>query len=174
MVEDFVILVDEHDHELGIMEKMEAHVKGELHRAFSIFIFNADNELLIHKRAASKYHSGGLWTNTCCSHPKPGESTEDAATRRLQEEMGISGEMAVKFSFVYRAQLDKGMIEHEFDHVLIGRSDEIPKMNPSEVSDYKYVSLDELLADIKSNPHDYTEWFKICLDQNLHKIIVAL
>lgn len=156
-----VILVDEFDQPRGLMEKLEAHEKGELHRAFSIFIFNSTNELLIHRRADEKYHSPGLWTNTCCSHPRPYESLNEATTRRLTEEMGMSCKMSYSFSFVYRAELDKNLIEHEYDHVFIGYTDERPQPNPDEVSEYQYRSLDELKIDMDNNPHHYTEWFKI-------------
>ncbi len=170
MKDEFVILVDEHDRELGVMEKMEAHEKGTLHRAFSIFIFNSKGELLIHQRALDKYHSGGLWTNTCCSHPRQGESVEQAANRRLQEEMGMSCNMKPVFSFIYRAELDHNLSEHELDHVLVGVSDDLPVINPEEVNSYKYMSLESLEQDIKLRPENYTEWFKICLNDNLAKL----
>ena len=160
-----VILVDENDRTLGTMEKMEAHEKGILHRAFSIFLINSKGELLIHQRAASKYHSPLLWTNTCCSHPRIDESLEEATRRRLMEEMGMSCQMNKAFSFIYKAELDKGLTEHELDHVFIGTTDDLPKPNPDEVQSYKYVDLDLLKSHMKSNPQEYTEWFKICFNQ---------
>lgn len=155
-----VILVDENDREIGLMEKMEAHEKGLLHRAFSVFIFNQKNELLLQKRAFSKYHSGGLWTNTCCSHPRKNESIEDAAKRRLMEEMGMTCELKTIFSFIYKAQLDKGLTEHEFDYVLIGYTNNLPIINKDEVADYKFIDFKNLELDIKLNENDYTVWFK--------------
>ena len=160
-----VILVDETDRAQGVMDKMEAHEKGVLHRAFSIFIFNSNNELLIHRRAFSKYHSGGLWTNTCCSHPRPTESLEEATKRRLLEEMGMECRMEALFSFTYKASLDQGLTEHEFDHVYIGYSDEPPYPNPLEVSEVRYASLPELRHSINANPEQFTEWFKIAFDR---------
>jgi isopentenyl-diphosphate delta-isomerase len=161
--QEMVILVDDADHELGLMEKMEAHQKGLLHRAISIFVFNHKNELMIHKRAATKYHSSGLWTNTCCSHPRENESLLDAAHRRLKEEMGFDCTLEYSFKFTYRAHLDQGLIEHELDHVFIGKTNEIPQLNPEEASDWKYMSLALLNIDIKANPDNYTAWFKIAL-----------
>jgi isopentenyl-diphosphate Delta-isomerase len=165
MTEEFVILVDEQDRELGIMEKMEAHKRGVLHRALSVIVFNSKGELLLQKRAQSKYHSGGLWTNTCCSHPRPGESISDAATRRLKEEMGIELKLNHAGSFIYQAKLDQGLTEHELDHVFIGIFDGQPNLNKHEVDDWKYVSVNSLLVDITANPTQYTEWFKIILDK---------
>lgn len=167
---EYVVLVDENDNELGVMEKMEAHEKGVLHRAFSVFTFNSSGELMLQRRALTKYHSGGLWTNTCCSHPREGESALDAAHRRLVEEMGFDCELNKAFDFIYKKELDKGLTEHELDHVFIGRFDGEPSINPEEVHEYKYMALDELQADISSNPDQYTEWFKICLEETLkHK-----
>lgn len=160
-----VILVDKNDRQIGLLEKQEAHVKGLLHRAFSIFIFNNNKELLIQKRANHKYHSGGLWTNTCCSHPREKESTLDAAQRRLNEEMGMECELELKFNFIYKAKLDNNLFEHEYDHVFFGFSNALPKINKDEVSAYSYKSLDFLKRDIISSPKKYTEWFKICLKE---------
>ncbi|MEM7511533.1 MAG: isopentenyl-diphosphate Delta-isomerase [Bacteroidota bacterium] len=157
-----VVLVTEQDEEVGTMEKMEAHEKGLLHRAFSIFVFNDQHQLLLHQRAAHKYHSGGLWTNTCCSHPAAGEPLEEATHRRLQEEMGFDCPLQPAFFFTYQAKLDHGLTEHELDHVFIGTYNEAPKLNPEEVMAYKYVSIDELQNDMKEHPEKYTEWFKIC------------
>ena len=131
-----VILVDRKDHKIGLMEKQEAHIKGLLHRAFSVFVFNKNNELLLQKRALHKYHSGGLWTNTCCSHPRENENTLDAANRRLQEEMGVSCKLEFKFNFIYKASLDNKLFEHEFDHVFFGFSDNLPQINKEEVDSF--------------------------------------
>lgn len=158
-----VILVDANDNAIGTMEKMEAHEKGLLHRAFSVLIFNSKRELLIQKRASTKYHSGGLWTNTCCSHPTPQESIEQAAKRRLKEEMGIEAEPAFTYKFIYKTDLDKNLIEYEVDHVLTAQFDGEPKVNENEVEDWKYVGLKELQRDAQDNPHLYTEWFKLIL-----------
>lgn len=162
---EHVILVNEQDEPIGQMEKMEAHEKGVLHRAFSVFIFNDKNELLLQKRASSKYHSGGLWSNSCCSHPRDGESAVKAGERRLMEEMGFTVPVEAVFSFIYKAELDHGLTEHELDHVLIGRYNDAPNINPEEVEDWKYINLDELSADIKQYPENYTEWFKIVFDR---------
>jgi len=167
---DEVILVNDKDQEIGKMEKLEAHQKGLLHRAFSIFIFNTKGELLLQKRALHKYHSPGLWTNTCCSHPKPNETNLEAANRRLKEEMGMKADLSHAFHFIYHVEFENGLIEHEFDHVFYAYSDEIPKINPDEVHEYKYISNDELLKDMDLNPKTYTEWFKLCYDQLYHHI----
>lgn len=160
-----VILVNEHDEELGLMEKMEAHEKALLHRAFSIFLFNSKDELLLQQRALHKYHSGGLWTNTCCSHPRQGESVIEAANRRLEEEMGMDCAMKQMFHFIYKAELDQGLTEHELDHVVFGYTDKKPNINPEEVMDWKYVKMDQLDKDIKSCPEEYTAWFKIIFEK---------
>lgn len=162
--EEHVILVDEHDRQLGTMEKMEAHRQGVLHRAFSIFLFNSDGELLLHQRAREKYHSGGLWTNTCCSHPRDGESVLEAANRRLMEEMGMTAPLEPQFTFIYKRALDQGLTEHELDHVLFAVSDDVPAPNPTEVADYRYASLETVAGDIAQHPDQYTEWFKICFE----------
>ncbi|WP_443943509.1 isopentenyl-diphosphate Delta-isomerase [Pedobacter sp. AW1-32] len=160
-----IILVDECDRPQGLMEKMEAHEKGVLHRAFSVFIFNSVGELLLQKRALNKYHSGGLWTNTCCSHPRENENNLDAANRRLNEEMGMSCVLTYGFNFVYKAIFDDGLIEHEFDHVFFGVTDERPNINIEEVEDYAYVSLKKLREDILMKPERFTPWLRICLDE---------
>ena len=157
-----VILVDTNDQEIGTMEKMEAHRKGLLHRAFSVFIFNSNNELLIHQRAFEKYHSGGLWTNTCCSHPRKGETVIEAANRRLMEEMGMKCHLEHQFSFIYNKKLDKGLTEHELDHVIFGFTDDLPNINKKEVATWKSLTIDNLEKDIRNSPNLYTEWFKIC------------
>tara|TARA_B100000927_G_C16348389_1_gene422277 strand:+ start:324 stop:854 length:531 start_codon:yes stop_codon:yes gene_type:complete len=162
-----VILVDEYDNALGLMEKMEAHRKAKLHRAFSVFAMNNRNEILLQRRALHKYHSGGLWTNTCCSHPRDGETVEEAATRRLKEEMGFTCHVKRIFSFIYKAELDNELTEHELDHVLIARYNEDPSINPDEVDSFDWKSVDWVAADIKSHPKKYTEWFKIIYDRFL-------
>lgn len=156
-----VILVNEFDQPIGVLEKLEAHQKGLLHRAFSIFIFNDSNELMLQRRAFDKYHSGGLWTNTCCSHPDPNEGVLEACHRRLKEEMGFDTELEFVTSFIYRAELDQNLIEHEFDHVYIGKYRDNPVINESEVSEWKFVNLADLENDMKKHPDHYTVWFKI-------------
>jgi len=165
MAKEKVILVNEKDEQIGLMEKIEAHEKALLHRAFSVFVFNDKNELMIQQRALSKYHSPGLWTNTCCSHQREGESNIDAGKRRLQEEMGFSTELKDTISFIYKAPFDNGLTEHEFDHILVGNFEEKPNLNPDEVADWKWVSLEDLEVDMKKNPHIYTEWFKIIFEK---------
>lgn len=164
-IEETVILVDRDDQEIGTMEKMEAHLQGSLHRAFSVFIFNKKGELLLQQRAGGKYHSGGKWTNTCCSHPRPGEVTLKAAHRRLQEEMGIAAELNFVFSFVYRAAIQDDLVENEYDHVFFGVTDALPTPDREEVSSFKYVTMARLAADLKENPGDYTRWLAICFDE---------
>ena len=159
-----VILVDENDNQVGLMPKLEAHQKGLLHRAFSVFIFNSKYELLLQKRASSKYHSGGLWTNTCCSHPREGEEILDAANRRLIEEMGIETSLRKVHDFIYKAELDNDLTEHEFDHVLYGIYNEDPIINKDEADDFKWIDMDSLNEDIKTNGNNYTIWFKIAFE----------
>jgi isopentenyl-diphosphate delta-isomerase len=170
MIQQNVILVDEHNREVGLMEKMEAHHKGLLHRAFSVFVFNENGELLLQRRAFGKYHSEGLWTNTCCSHPFPGESILEAGKRRLFEEMGFTCELSEVFAFIYKAELENGLIEHELDHVLVGFSEETPHLNLEEVSAFKWMSVDEIKADMKENPLQYTAWFRILIEEHKSKI----
>lgn len=158
---ELVILVDSNDNEIGTMEKMEAHKKGVLHRAFSVLLFDQSGRMLIQKRARTKYHSSGLWTNTCCSHPLPGESLQEATRRRLKEEMGIDVQPAFSHSFIYKAVLDKNLIEHEFDHIFVGTFSGTPHINKKEVEDWKYVELEWLRQDIERHPSAYTEWFKM-------------
>jgi len=162
---EYVVLVDEQDNPIGTMEKQQAHVEGVLHRAFSIFIFNSDKKLLLQKRASSKYHCGGMWTNTCCSHPRETENTIDAAHRRLQEEMGMHCELKPIFSFVYKAEFENGLTEHEFDHVFFGESNQTPTLNLEEVEDFRYVGMEELQIEINENPAHFTPWFLIALDR---------
>lgn len=163
-MEEQVILVDVNDAPKGHMEKLEAHRKGFLHRAFSVFIFNSKNELLLQQRAINKYHSGGVWTNTCCSHPRIGEDNLSAAKRRLTEEMGMSCDLAYKFNFTYKADFEDGLIEHELDHVFFGVTDDLPKINRDEVQDCRYLDLELLKIDILHHPKDYSPWLRICLD----------
>jgi isopentenyl-diphosphate Delta-isomerase len=158
-----VILVNENDEPIGIMDKLEAHRQAMLHRAFSVFIFNERGEMLLQQRAHHKYHSGGLWTNACCSHPSPGEATEDAANRRLREEMGFSTSLTKIFDFTYRAEFDNGLVEHEYDHVFLGLYSGPVRPDPDEVQDYCYKSLDELRQDMENEPDAYTAWFQIAL-----------
>ena len=168
--EEYVILVDEFDNPLGTMEKMKAHVDGELHRAFSVFIFNENDELMLQQRALTKYHSPGLWTNTCCSHPREGEKTVDAAHRRMVEEMGFDCGFEEAFSFTYHADVGDGLTEHEFDHVFIGRSDATPVINRDEVNDWSWRSMDTIRHDIQSDPGKYTVWFRIAFDEVDHHL----
>ena len=164
MSEEKVILVDKNDNQVGLMPKLEAHEKGLLHRAFSIFVFNSRYELLLQKRASSKYHSGGLWTNTCCSHPREGEDTLDAANRRLDEEMGIKTSLRKVYDFIYKAELDNQLTEYEFDHVFYGVCDRDPKLNKDEAEDFKWIDMETLNNDIIKNEDNYTVWFKIAFE----------
>ena len=159
MKEEQVILVDEQDREIGTMGKMEAHRIPVLHRAVSVFIVNSKGEWLLQQRALNKYHSNGLWTNACCSHPRPGETSHETALRRLQEEMGMKAELKEIFHFIYREPLDNNLTEYELDHVFVGISDEQPNINTHEVLNWKYVSYSELKKDIGEAPENYTVWF---------------
>ena len=160
-----VILVDVNDRSIGKMEKLEAHKLGALHRAFSVFIFNKKNELLLQQRAFTKYHSAGLWTNTCCSHPRPGENTSNAAKRRLLEEMGIETLLEHKTHFIYKTAFDNNLTEHEFDHVFVGVSDSKPRINKEEVNTYRYLSINSVKEEIKNHPDKFTSWFKIAVEK---------
>ena len=162
-MEELLILVDENDNEVGVIDKWSAHKSGALHRAFSVFVFNTNGELLLQQRADEKYHSAGLWSNTCCSHPYKGEKILEAINRRLQEEMGMSCETKFMFSFIYKATLENGLSEHEFDHVYFGTTDMQPSAEPTEVKDWKYISLQDLAMDVEKNPGVYLAWLKICL-----------
>ena len=165
MSEELVILVNEKDEQIGLMPKMEAHEKALLHRAFSVFVFNDKNELMLQQRALHKYHSPGLWTNTCCSHQRDGESNIEAGKRRLKEEMGFVTELKESISFIYKASFDNGLTEHEFDHVLLGYYNEEPVVNGDEVAGWKWMPLEEVNKDVRENPDQYTEWFKIIFDK---------
>ncbi len=160
-----VILVDEQDQPIGLMEKQAAHIGPHLHRAFSIFIFNSKGELLLQRRALSKYHSPGLWTNTCCSHPRDGETLEESTSRRLMEEMGIRCEMHEAFTFIYMAPVGEGLTEHEFDHVWVGISDTEPLPDSTEVDSWKYMRLEDIRSEMEVHPELFTEWFKISFAQ---------
>ena len=166
-MEERVILVDESDREIGSEEKLEAHRQGKLHRAFSIFVFNPDGQILLQKRSTKKYHSDGLWTNTCCSHPRPGEPMDQEVQRKLMQEMGFQCNLQWAFNFTYRVQFENNLIEHEVDHVFIGRYDGSPKPNPDEVDDWKWMDLEELINDVKKNPDIYSHWLTVCIDQVL-------
>lgn len=161
---EYVVLVDEQDHEVGTMEKMQAHREGKLHRAVSVIIFNSKKQMLLQKRAAIKYHSAHLWSNTCCSHPRPGEKTLDAAKRRLYEEMGLQCELKEMFNLTYNLKLDSDLNEHEFDHVFAGISDDVPLPDPMEVSDWKYVNVDVIKEELKQDPAQFSGWFKLLFE----------
>ncbi|CAN5172972.1 isopentenyl-diphosphate Delta-isomerase [soil metagenome] len=171
MKEENVILVNENDEQIGVMPKMEAHQKAMLHRAFSVFIFNDNDELMLQQRAHTKYHSPGLWTNTCCSHQREGETNIEAGKRRLMEEMGFSTELRDTVSFIYKAPFDNGLTEHEYDHILVGKFNEEPILNPGEAADYKWLSLEEVKKDMVINPDLYTAWFKIIFDKYYQNIM---
>ncbi len=166
-MEERVILVDESDNELGTEEKMKAHVENVMHRAISVFVFNSKGEMMLQRRAKTKYHSPGLWSNTCCSHPRPGEKNADAAHRRLMEEMGFDCELEEIFSFTYNIRLGEKLYEHEFDHVFYGTYDGEPNLNPDETDAYRFVRMKELEEDVKRNPGSYTYWFRVALERVL-------
>jgi isopentenyl-diphosphate delta-isomerase len=164
-----VQLVDAEDNPNGSMEKLEAHEKGTLHRALSVLIINSKKEILLQRRALGKYHSPGLWTNTCCSHPYPGEDPNEAAKRRLQEEMGMSSELTFLFKFQYKCDFENGLIEHELDHVFIGKTDDTPHLNTDEAMAFKWMSIENLEQDMLSYPKNYTFWFKLIIEQYRNK-----
>ncbi|HEU4497377.1 MAG TPA: isopentenyl-diphosphate Delta-isomerase [Flavobacterium sp.] len=168
MTEEKVILVNENDEQIGLMPKLEAHQKAMLHRAFSIFILNSKNEVMLQQRAFGKYHSPLLWTNTCCSHQREGETNIEAGSRRLFEEMGFSTELKELFHFIYKAPFDNGLTEHELDHVMIGYFDGDPDINPEEVESWKWMGIDAVKNDMQQNPELYTIWFKIIFDEFYH------
>ena len=165
MMNEMLILVDENDKALGTSDKLSVHQNGMLHRAFSIFVFNSMHELLLQQRADQKYHSGGLWTNTCCGHPRDGEETKTAVRRRLLEEMGVNCDLSFQFSFVYKAGFENGLTEHELDHVYFGKTDSIPEPDLVEVKNWKYMNIYRLKNDIVLNESNYSKWLKICLPQ---------
>ncbi|WP_409308890.1 isopentenyl-diphosphate Delta-isomerase [Pectobacterium sp. B1J-3] len=156
-----VILVDEYDRPTGVMEKQEVHEKGLLHRAVTVYVFNSNQQLLLQQRAEGKYHSGGLWSNTCCSHPAPGEGTRDAAYRRLYQEMGLRCQLTPVFTLTYRLPLDNGLIEHELGHVYFGITDERPEPNPEEAANYEYLSLEQIKQQMAASPERFTDWFRL-------------
>lgn len=167
---EFVVLIDENDNQIGLMEKQEAHIAGLLHRAFSVFVFNSKGELLLQQRAWEKYHSPGLWSNTCCSHPRENETYKQAAHRRMQEELGFDCEIISRFHFIYKAQLGEELFEHELDHVFTGQYDGEVFPNPEEVAAIKWISMEDLIKDIKINPENYTAWFRIIFDKYLTRL----
>lgn len=162
---ELVVLVDQNDNELGVMEKMQAHVEARLHRAFSVFIFNENGQLMLQQRAFSKYHSPGLWSNTCCSHPRPGEETKDAAHRRLVEEMGFDCDFEEAFSFVYKAPFSNDLTEHEFDHVFIGVTDKLPVLNREEAEDFRFATIEQIRNEMNEDPEKFSVWFRIAFDR---------
>ncbi|RAR70204.1 isopentenyl-diphosphate Delta-isomerase [Flavobacterium aciduliphilum] len=168
MKEEQVILVNEKDEPIGLMNKLEAHEKAQLHRAFSVFVLNDKNEVMLQQRAHHKYHSPLLWTNTCCSHQRAGESNIEAGKRRLFEEMGFKTELKELFHFIYKAPFDNGLTEHELDHVMIGYSNEVPSINKEEVEDWKWMKIEAIKEDMIQNPNEYTVWFKIIFDEFYH------
>lgn len=168
MKEENVILVNSNDEQIGLMPKLEAHEKAVLHRAFSVFVLNNKNEIMLQQRAQHKYHSPLLWTNTCCSHQRDGETNLQAGNRRLQEEMGFATELKELFHFIYKAPFDNGLTEHELDHVMIGYYNEEPKINPEEVESWKWMDIEEVAKDMQSHPEVYTVWFKIIFDEFYH------
>lgn len=170
MAQEQVVLVDEQDNPIGLMEKIEAHEKAVLHRAFSVFVFNDKGELMLQQRAKHKYHSPLLWTNTCCSHQRDGETNLEAGKRRLQEEMGFVCDLEEVFSFIYKASFDNGLTEHELDHVMVGKFNSQPNLNKDEVENYKWMNLEAVKKDVDKNPEKYTAWFKIIFEKSYNKI----
>lgn len=170
MIEELVILVNEKDEQIGLMPKLEAHEKALLHRAFSVFVLNDANEIMLQQRAADKYHSPLLWTNTCCSHQRDNETNLQAGKRRLFEEMGFETELTELFSFIYKAPFDNGLTEHEFDHVLVGNYNQEPIINSLEVASWKWMGIEDIKNDINNKPEIYTEWFKIIFNKFYHYI----
>lgn len=162
---ELVVLVDEHDRAIGTMNKLEAHRSATLHRAFSVFVFNSGGQLLLQRRANGKYHSGGLWSNTCCGHPRPGEHVADAASRRLGEEMGFSSVLRPQFDFTYKADVGNGLTEHEFDHVFFGVMDNEPQPDPDEASEWRFVEPAALLSEMRAAPQHFTAWLRACFPQ---------
>ena len=170
ITEEQVILVNQNDEQIGLMPKLQAHKEALLHRAFSVFILNDKNEVMLQQRAADKYHSPLLWTNTCCSHQRNGENNISAGKRRLQEEMGFQVDLKELFSFIYKAPFDNGLTEHELDHVMVGYSNQDPNINREEVEAWKWMSLEAIKQDMKDHPESYTAWFKIIFEKFYHFI----
>ncbi len=168
MVEENVILVNRNDEQIGLMPKLEAHEKAVLHRAFSVFVLNSKNEIMLQQRASQKYHSPLLWTNTCCSHQREGETNIQAGSRRLFEEMGFNTELKELFHFIYKAPFDNGLTEHELDHVMIGYCNDAPNINREEVEDWKWMKIEDVKSDMETHPALYTVWFKIIFDEFYH------
>lgn len=173
-MDERVALVDEHDREIGSEEKLTVHRRGTLHRAVSVFVFDRDGRLLLQRRAATKYHSAGRWSNTCCGHPRPGESPHAAARRRLREEMGFDCPLEPAFTFVYRAEVGNGLEEHEYDHVFAGRFDGVPEPDAAEVADWRWETMDRVRADQRQHPDMYTVWFGILLRQHHERLATWL
>jgi isopentenyl-diphosphate delta-isomerase len=171
MTEEQVILVNKNDEKIGLMPKIEAHRKAMLHRAFSVFVFNEKEELLLQQRGSDKYHSPDLWTNTCCSHQRDGETNIEAGKRRLKEEMGFDCDLKELFWFIYKAPFDNGLTEYELDHVMVGYFNEDPKINDAEVKSFKWMKLEDVKTDIDNNPLNYTEWFKIIFNEYYQRLI---
>ncbi|SHM58080.1 isopentenyl-diphosphate delta-isomerase [Chryseobacterium carnipullorum] len=169
-MEEFVVLVNPEDDVLGLMEKQQAHINGLLHRAFSVFLFNSKGEMLLQKRASGKYHSPNQWTNAVCSHPKDGETYLEGAQRRLREELGIQSELSEKFNFIYKADVGGGLWEHELDHVFVGHYEYESdfNLNKEEVEEVRFISMQDLDQEIAENPGNFTEWFKIILEEYKH------
>lgn len=170
MKEELVVLVNEKDEKVGLMPKLEAHEKGLLHRAFSVFVFNDEGQMLLQQRALHKYHTPGKWANTCCSHQRDGESSLDAGKRRLEEEMGFVTDLTFRRTFVYKASFDNGLTEHEFDHIMVGKYNEDPVINPEEVAAFKWMDISDILLEIELDPEKYTAWFKIIMSEHLDAI----
>ncbi|MGH9929724.1 MAG: isopentenyl-diphosphate Delta-isomerase [Pyrinomonadaceae bacterium] len=160
-----VILVDENDRIVGKAEKIAAHLNGNLHRAFSVFVFDESGRLLVQKRAPTKYHSANLWSNTCCSHPRPGETTNEAAQRRLKEEMGFTCELKEVCNLIYKVQLDNNLFEHEFDHILVGTFDGVPQPDKSEVDDWRWIEIKNLVDEVRVYPHRYSYWLRVLIKE---------
>lgn len=160
-----VVLVDENDNEIGTKEKLAAHRDSDLHRAFSLFVFNKNGELLLQQRALNKYHSGGLWSNTCCSHTVPGEDIEKTVHRKLKQEMGFDCPINRAYSFKYKIEFSNGLSEHEYDHVFIGKYDGNIKPSKEEVANWRWITLENLKKEVKDNPDDFTYWFKLCFER---------
>ena len=169
-MEEKVVLVNEKDEVLGLMEKMQAHENGLLHRAFSVFLFNENGDMLLQRRASTKYHSPLQWTNACCSHPRANETYKQAAERRIKEDLGITGDISEKFHFIYKADVGQELWEHELDHVFVGKYNGDFELNPDEVQEVRYISMQDLEAEIKLHPEHFTEWFKIILEEYKHHL----